>query len=287
MTTRSVISSPTPDSADASPAKAGKSSLDRLSPLPLYAQIKRRLLYEIHGWSQADRPFTPEHELAARFGVARATMRQAMSELVSEGYLVRRRGLGTFVMTEKVVERIDTPMNFIEQWASLGRKMTFEVLRAEKASCPPSWEACLGVKPGENIWHVVRLRRADRVPVSIDYRYINIRFAKTLKTRALEKNSILDLLDSGTQAAMGEFGIECREVDLADAEHLSLMPGDQVLTRHLTYWNAEREVLFAGVSHYRADQGRWSVRVPLEPRDPRNVKQSRTAGAGSNRAGTD
>lgn len=262
------------DSAESATLRGGSSVLDRLSPLPLYAQIKRRLLAEIHAWPQADRPFTPEHELARRFGVARATMRQAMSELVSEGYLVRRRGLGTFVMTEKVVERVDTPLNFIEQWASLGRKMTFEVLRAEKAPCPASWEGRLGVEPGENVWQVLRLRRADAVPVSIDYRYINVRFAKTLKTRALEKNSILDLLDRGEVASTGEFGIECRPVDLADAEHLSLVPGDLVLTRHLTYWNEQGDVLFAGVSHYRPDQGRWSVRVSIESREYRNPKQS-------------
>lgn len=249
---------------DISSPKADR-SIDRHSPLPLYVQIKRRLLVEIHAWSHADRPFTPEHELSARFGVARATMRQAMSELVSEGYLVRRRGLGTFVMTEKVVERVDPSMNFIEQWASLGRKLTFELLRIEKIACPPAWQTRLGLTGDDLVWHIVRLRRAEQVPVSIDYRYVSVRFAGSLKKRALERQSVLDLLNPEAQAVNAEFGLECREADEADAEHLNLLPGDLVLTRHMTYRNEAGDVVLAGTSHYRPDQGRWSVRVPLTP----------------------
>lgn len=38
-----------------------------------------------------------EHQLAARFGYSRQTVRQALSTLESEGMLVRRRGSGTYV----------------------------------------------------------------------------------------------------------------------------------------------------------------------------------------------
>ncbi|WP_345816783.1 GntR family transcriptional regulator (plasmid) [Paraburkholderia sp. PREW-6R] len=249
--------------------RAEKSPIDRDSPLPIYVQIKRRLLAEIHAWSHADRPFTPEHELSARFGVARATMRQAMSELVNEGYLVRRRGLGTFVMTEKVVERIDMSMNFIEQWASLGRKMTFELLRVEKTLCPCAWQGRMKLDGNAEVWQVVRLRRAERVPVSIDYRMINARFADTLRKRDLERHSILDLLNPGARPITAEFGLECREADVGDAEYLNLVPGDLVLTRHMTYLTGNEEVAMAGTSLYRPDQARWSVRVPLEEGAPR------------------
>lgn len=243
--------------------ESDSTTLDRLSPLPLYAQIKRRLLREILGWSQPDQPFTTEQDIASQFQVSRATVRQAMSELVNEGYLVRHRGLGTFVTTEKVPERVDTSMNFIEQWASRGRVLKFEVLRCEMAPCPIGWEGRLQVEAGESVWHVLRLRRSARVPISLDYRYVNPRFAARLDLRRLKTNSLLDVLDQGAVAAYGEFGLECSAAALEDAEHLSLVPGDPVLTRHLKYCTAEDKVLLAGVSHYRADQGRWSVRVPL------------------------
>jgi GntR family transcriptional regulator len=38
-----------------------------------------------------------EVELAAQYGVARMTVRRAITELVSEGYLVVLRGRGTYV----------------------------------------------------------------------------------------------------------------------------------------------------------------------------------------------
>lgn len=43
-----------------------------------------------------------ERELAARFGVARATLRQALEQLELEGRLQRRRGVGTTVAPPRV-----------------------------------------------------------------------------------------------------------------------------------------------------------------------------------------
>ncbi|MYR19036.1 GntR family transcriptional regulator, partial [Streptomyces sp. SID6137] len=43
-----------------------------------------------------------ERDLAARFGVARATLRQALEQLELEGRLQRRRGVGTTVAPPRV-----------------------------------------------------------------------------------------------------------------------------------------------------------------------------------------
>ncbi len=68
------------------------------SILPIYYQIKQT----IKTWI-VDREFGPgekipsENELAERFGVSRLTVRQATGQLTQEGFLVGRRGEGTFV----------------------------------------------------------------------------------------------------------------------------------------------------------------------------------------------
>src|SRR6266849_3748505 len=48
-----------------------------------------------------------ERQLSADLGVSRLTVRAALDELVREGYLVRRRGAGTFVAEPKVAKGID------------------------------------------------------------------------------------------------------------------------------------------------------------------------------------
>jgi GntR family transcriptional regulator of arabinose operon len=65
---------------------------------PLYQRVKRELLAEIAaGEYSPGRPFVTQREICERFGVSHATAVRALNDLASEGYVVRRRGQGTFV----------------------------------------------------------------------------------------------------------------------------------------------------------------------------------------------
>jgi GntR family transcriptional regulator of arabinose operon len=65
---------------------------------PLYSKIKKELVGAIQrGEFEPDRPFITQRELCERFGVSTTTAVRALNDLVTEGYLVRERGRGTFV----------------------------------------------------------------------------------------------------------------------------------------------------------------------------------------------
>ena len=68
--------------------------------LPLYYQIEEQLRTRIDSgeWTEGAR-IPSEPELAQTYGVSRATIRQAISNLESSGFLRRKQGLGTFVST--------------------------------------------------------------------------------------------------------------------------------------------------------------------------------------------
>lgn len=57
-------------------------------------------------WSNGDR-LPSEHELAARYGVSRATIRTALQDLESRGITFTRRGVGTFVTGQGTSLRAD------------------------------------------------------------------------------------------------------------------------------------------------------------------------------------
>src|SRR5437879_6852509 len=66
--------------------------------LPNYQRIKQELLQEIGlGNFRPDELFITQQEVCQRFQVSRITAERALNELVRDGILVRRRGLGTFV----------------------------------------------------------------------------------------------------------------------------------------------------------------------------------------------
>ncbi|MFD1459708.1 GntR family transcriptional regulator [Scopulibacillus daqui] len=68
------------------------------SKIPLYYQIREDILHKIEqGHYNVGDQLPSELHLAEDYGVSRPTIRQAISELVQEGHLIRGRGRGTFV----------------------------------------------------------------------------------------------------------------------------------------------------------------------------------------------
>jgi len=76
--------------------------IDRSSPIPQYFQLQSWLVEQIEqGVFQPNDKIPTEEELMQLSGLARATIRQAVQNLVNMGYLVRKRRLGTFVLTQQ------------------------------------------------------------------------------------------------------------------------------------------------------------------------------------------
>jgi len=77
--------------------------IDRNSPIPQYFQLQRWLVEQIEqGVFKPGDKIPTEAELVQMAGLARATIRQAIQNLVNMGYLIRKRKLGTFVMNRTV-----------------------------------------------------------------------------------------------------------------------------------------------------------------------------------------
>ena len=76
--------------------------IDRNSPVPQYFQLQTWLMEQITQgvYKQGDKIPT-EKELGEITGLARATIRQAISNIVNKGYLERKKRLGTFVIYKK------------------------------------------------------------------------------------------------------------------------------------------------------------------------------------------
>ncbi|MGE4545231.1 MAG: GntR family transcriptional regulator [Pedobacter sp.] len=76
------------------------------SPIPLYHQLAEQLSEQIRNGELTPGARIPsEHQLVAKYGIGRPTVRQALDSLVRQGLLCRRRGSGTFVC--EPVQEID------------------------------------------------------------------------------------------------------------------------------------------------------------------------------------
>ena len=87
--------------------------IDRNTPVPLYYQLKLIILNMVNnGQLKAGDAIPSEKELGKKYNLSRITVRSAIQELVQEGYLVKKRGVGTFVAGPKIRRGIDRLNSF-------------------------------------------------------------------------------------------------------------------------------------------------------------------------------
>src|SRR5436853_6116153 len=114
-------------------------SIDRQSPIPMYYQIMNQLREKISaGEYTIDSALPPERELVETYQVSRMTIRQAISELVNEGILVRRRGIGTFVAPPKIEQALNSLTSFTQDMAQRGMKAGGRVLSFKDITPDPT-----------------------------------------------------------------------------------------------------------------------------------------------------
>ncbi len=251
--------------------------LDRTSPLPLYAQIKQRLISLILRWDQPEQRFYSDEQLCAFFCVSRDTVRQALSELVREGLLTRSRGLGTFVSVRKLEEHFEPGMDFMRQWEANGTPIQSTLLVFERRPAAEQIATTFGLKPGTQILFIKRTRSAARVPVAIDYRYLLGELVEDWDIDAAS-GSPLHLLWQRVELRSGNFAIEAGIAGPEEVEYLHLNKGDPVLIRTLQYSDASGRLVMGGHTVHRADLVRYSLTVPLSR--PSGAPKSNISSAG-------
>ncbi|KAF0848636.1 GntR family transcriptional regulator [Nocardia caishijiensis] len=144
----------------------------RDSAVPKHEQLRAILLQKCTRELQPGDLLTSERNLMQDYGVSRITVREAVGQLVNEGYLVRVRGKGTFVAHRPVQSRLHLA-SFTEEMRALGHQPSTLVLVAEKAPAPEPTARALRLPQGADAYHVRRLRLADDDAVSVDDAWFN------------------------------------------------------------------------------------------------------------------
>ncbi len=107
-----------------------------------------------------------EDELAARFAVSRATVREAVRGLVEEGYLVRRQGSGTYVTRRPLfTNTLDRNFSYTSYLESRGVRAGKLVLDARVVAADAHTADHLRIAVGAPVVQLRRTRTADDRPV--------------------------------------------------------------------------------------------------------------------------
>jgi len=142
--------------------------LDRSSPVPLYYQLAQAIEAAIRDGELApgDR-FENELALAKRLTLSRPTTRRAIQELVDKGLLVRKRGVGTQVLSRQINRQARLSSLYDDLVAS-GRDPQTRLLSYEVGPAGPEVLSCgADIDPSTIFVTIKRLRLADGVPLAI------------------------------------------------------------------------------------------------------------------------
>src|ERR671916_953032 len=133
--------------------------IDRSSPTPLYFQLAQAIEGAIAGGAlPAGSRLENEVLLAQRYGLSRPTVRRAVQELVDQGLLVRKRGVGTQVIQPHVRRSVELT-SLYDDLARGGEAPSTEVLSLERIPAAADVALELDVPAGEEVVALRRLRR--------------------------------------------------------------------------------------------------------------------------------
>jgi GntR family transcriptional regulator len=143
------------------------------APLAWRAASTIRAAVEDGRWRVGDR-LPSEPQLALELGMSRATLREALRLLISDGLLERHHGVGTFVArvpTPTIERGIDELFSLTEAIEQLGYTPSVGAYwaRPERGSAEINGE--LRAEPDSELCHLRRVRLADGRPVIVSDDY--------------------------------------------------------------------------------------------------------------------
>ncbi|OKJ17526.1 GntR family transcriptional regulator [Streptomyces sp. CB00316] len=228
--------------------------MDRTSPVPLYFQLAQQLEAAVEqGRLTPGTLLGNEIELAARLGLSRPTVRQAIQSLVDKGLMVRRRGVGTQVVHSQVRRPLELS-SLYDDLEAAGQRPATRVLRTTMEPATAEIAAALGVAEGTEVHLVERLRYAHDEPMALLRNHLPPDLL-ALTGRELESTGLYRMMRaSGITLHSARQSVGARAATAGEARALDEEPGAPLLTMERTTYDDTGRAVEFGSHVYRASR---------------------------------
>ncbi|MEV5439839.1 GntR family transcriptional regulator [Streptomyces sp. NPDC052682] len=221
-------------------------------PEPKYWHLKTVLSEALDSEFSVGEILPNERDLAARFGVARATLRQALEQLELEGRLQRRRGVGTTVAPPRMGVSVGTDPH---SWPG-GPEDAWQPVDCTTAVPPAAVADALGTAREESVHTVRRSRVSHGRPVAAELLYVPPSSVPDLTgidapSGAARARAVLRELQR-LELERQDSAVELGSARADDAKELDRLPGAPVLVVTTRFVAGGRTAALS-VATYRAD----------------------------------
>jgi GntR family histidine utilization transcriptional repressor len=141
---------------------------------PRFVRIKSKLLEQIENGELSSGDKVPsENQLAESFAVSRMTARRALTDLVTEGILLRSQGLGTFVADHRPMSSMLEIKSINDEITQRGHLYSNKVISKETIIAQDQQSAWLDVANLSELFHSKIVHMENSVPVQLEDRLVN------------------------------------------------------------------------------------------------------------------
>lgn len=245
--------------------KIREATVDRNAAVPLYHQIFTQLRDEIvSGVRPYGAPVPTEQELSDNFSVSRITARRALQELASQGFVVRKRRIGSHVSYRTPTRPLEASLTkAVDSLLTFGRSTRVTVKQIATGPVGPAVARLLDIDPQTPMIRGVRIRWLDNEPLGYVVSFVPTEMGDIVTQNSLEEKPILELLrDAGLKVDAAQQIIAATAAEPHIAQDLKVDVLSPLLRITRSFTDAQGKPLLLTQAHYRAD--RYHIKIDLQ-----------------------
>lgn len=239
--------------------------IDKSVPIPLYFQLKTLILEEIKAGNYKVGSIIPtEKEFSDAFLISRTTVRQAITELVQEGWLYRIKSKGTFIAQPKINQDFIKKLeSFNDQIMRAGMTPSTEVLDLKTIRADSAAATNLKLKENDPVIYLYRKRLADGEPIVTIETYLPFSLCAFVLEHDLSKERLYSILNQSTETAVFRVKriVEAVEADKNDEIYLNIKEGKPIQHFSSVGYNAYDCPIEYSLARYRGDRNSFEITV--------------------------
>lgn len=238
------------------------------SNTPRHEQISNWLKQQItKGSYDKDEKLPSEQELSERFEVSRVTVRRALQTLESEHIIYRCQGLGSFVKKTDQPQNMIRLTDFMEDMKAAGKEAQSEVIDLKQEPANVTVAQNLGIKEGQMVLRLDRLRLGDGEPIAFDITWFPIFYGQLIIDQELTDKTIFRILEEEYQIPIirGKYLISACVANELTAPLLQLAKGAPLLVFDRVSLTVNDKAVYYQRRFYRPDKMSWQVSLERTP----------------------
>ena len=234
--------------------------LDHKSRVPLHVQAQELLRKLVEKQEYKNGKLLPnEIELAAELHISRNTLRQAINQLVYEGILVRKRGVGTKVAIKGITGGVQNWHSFSQEMKMLGIEIKNYALLVHFKKPTADIAQFFGISEDTPCVVMERLRGNPDHPFVMFISYFNPNLPITGDENYT--TPLYEMLEQnyGIVVKTSKEEISARLAGSQLAEKLEIEATDPILIRKRFVFDTQDKPVEYNIGYYRADSFTYSL----------------------------